>query len=224
MKSMVAGLAVLALMGGAQAGEKPLPPPDSVAVYRAPPETPAALVALYDNLARKYPKGLYNKLAGRAVTGGNNTIGYPKQWLAAAFTPAANRSVKRIQLSLKYAGGTNKIVVALYDDASGVPGAPLKVWHLDNLGNYGTCCDLVVVKSGGGIPVTAGQQYWVVVKTDDAGLDAYFAWDYNVTNQTDPSNSAVYCENTPTFTCAGGNGEWAADGGTPGTAFAVYGQ
>src|SRR6185312_6915883 len=90
MKSLVLGLAVLASAGAVQA----MPPAAAPAAYIPAPPPPTGLVTIYDNIARKYPKGLYNEVAGRAITGTSNPIGFPQVWIATAFTPATSHALK----------------------------------------------------------------------------------------------------------------------------------
>lgn len=205
MKRLMMGLAALALAGTAQA---------------APP---AGLVTITDNIAHKYPKGLFNKVAGRPVTGSANLIGYPQYWIGAAFTPAADVSVKRVQVAVSSANGTNAGVVALYDDNAGVPGNVLKAWHMSDLPAYGSCCT-VTVKNATGVPLVGGHQYWVVVKTDNTSQDTYLSWNYNTSDQTTLRPMAYYCKNANGATCSIPSGTWFADTLAPVMAFAVLGN
>jgi hypothetical protein len=193
----------------------------SMGRYVPPPAEPGGLVTIYDNLAHKYPKGLYNSVGGHQIVGPQNLIGSPQFWEAAAFTPSADHVVTRIQIGATYQSGTNEVVVALYNDNGGLPGTALKIWHARDLAV--ACCGLIAVKSDPGIPVSAGQQYWVVMMTDKTDRDVFAIWNYNVTDQVDPGTVAYYCVNAQN-NCTGTANQWALDGFTLGLAFAVLGQ
>jgi len=219
MKSLVLGLAVLASAGAVQA----MPPAAAPAAYIPAPPPPTGLVTIYDNIARKYPKGLYNEVAGRAITGTSNPIGFPQVWIATAFTPATSHALKRVQLGLTRGAGTNSGVVAIYDDNAGVPGTALKTWHVMGMQDYGTCCSLVV-RNATGVQLTGGQQYWLVVKTDASSQDSYLSWNYNTVDQITHLPAAVYCKDANGVTCAGTSGVWSPTALAPTMAFAVYGD
>lgn len=223
MKSLAFGLAVLALAGSAAATPLGLAPDYVPAAYIPAPPPPAGLTTITDNIAHKYPKGLYNRVAGRVVTGPNNQIGYPEYWIGAAFTPASDVSVKRVQVAVSSANGTNAGVVALYDDNAGVPGNVLKAWHMTGLPPYGSCCTLTV-KNAAGVPLTGGHQYWVVVKTDGASQDSYVSWNYNTSDQTTLRPVAYYCKDANGVTCTNPSGTWLADTLAPVMTFAVLGN
>ena len=103
-------------------------------------------------------------------------------WAAVAFTPTANFNVGKIKVSAAYVTGTNSVRVSLNADAGGVPGAELGGADATGLGTFGACCQLAVVKSKTGIPVSQGTQYWVVVSTDNKSNDTWDAWAFNSTD------------------------------------------
>ena len=89
----------------------------------------------------------------------------PEYWSAAAFTPTANHTVTKIEVGVGYVEGTNGLTLALYNDASGVPGTQIKAFAVSGLPNFGSCCMVVSATDYAGIAVTAGTQYSVVMKT-----------------------------------------------------------
>ena len=73
------------------------------------------------------PSGdLYDSSAGYFVSGINNAITAQKQDIAIAFTPKADSTIVQAKLPLQYYGsGYNGATVAIYSDASGLPGTAL---------------------------------------------------------------------------------------------------
>ena len=69
------------------------------------------LVTIFSNLASKYPKGVYWCCSGYNVMGPNSGAG--EQWMAAAFTPDADRTVTKIEVGAGWSEGTNGIVISL---------------------------------------------------------------------------------------------------------------
>lgn len=169
------------------------------------------LVTIYSNLASKYPKGDYWCCAGYNVMGPNSGAG--EQWIAAAFTPDANHTVTKIQVGAGWSDGTNGIVVSLNKDNNGAPGKALKTWNVSDLPFFGTCCTVLEVSSRMGIPVGAGQQYWVMLSTSDSETDTVDAWNESDADQVDQATIASYSDN-----------QWHVFQTAPGVAFAVKGS
>ena len=192
--------------------------------YTPPPQRPAGLVTIFSNLATKYPKSLYFCCYSYSVEGPNS--GGHELWDAEAFTPASDQTVTRIEIAITLGAGTNEAVVAIYNDNSGVPGTALKTWHVTNLSGYNTCCDLAVLKDNAGIPLTAGHQYWVVLKTDSTNKDSGIQWHANTSDQIDSMPFAQYCSNDAGGpTCSTTNDAWQPDGSViPGLALGVFGH
>src|SRR5256885_2080807 len=67
---------------------------------------PGGLVTIFSNLGTKYPKGVYFPLYAIFVTGPDNPTFNYELWNAAAFTPAANHSVTKIEVALSHFAGT----------------------------------------------------------------------------------------------------------------------
>lgn len=174
----------------------------------------SGLVTIFSNLATKYPKGVYWCCTGYNVMGPNSGEG--EQWMAAAFTPAANHTVTKIEVGVGWSQqGTNGVVLSLNQDNNGVPGKALKTWNASGLPRFGTCCTLVVKSDSSGIPVSGGQQYWIVLRTNSNEMDTVDAWNVIDTNQVDPATVATF---------PGANNQWTAFQTTPGLAFAVKGS
>ena len=171
-------------------------------------------VTIFSNLASKYPNGEFWCCTGYNIMGLSSGIG--EQWMAAAFTPYADRMVTKITVAVGFSQGTvNGVVLGLKDDNNGIPGKWLKSWTIYGLPRFGTCCALVTGSDTAGIPVTGGQQYWVILKTDANQLDTVDAWNVDDTDQVYPRKIAVF---------PGAHNAWYVFRATPGLAFSVEGN
>jgi len=183
----------------------------------------AGLVKIFDNIGTAYPKGSYWCCGGYTITGPTAISGFPEFWSAAAFTPSANHTVTKIKVAVGYVEGTNGLVLGLYNDASGVPGTAIKTWNLTGLPNFGSCCTVEEKGDSAGIAVTAGTQYWIVLKTNSKDSNTYAAFNLNDTDQVDPAPAAQYCSADKGGSCSK-NDAWTAFSSQPGLAFAVLGS
>jgi hypothetical protein len=143
-------------------------------------ERDAALTTIAGNLSR-YPNGIFFCCYGFTISGSGSIIG-SNNWVAVPFTPAANYSVKKVEVSVGFVTGVNGVTVSLNADSGGVPGAALASADLSGLESYGSCCTLAVAGGGGGLPVAQGTQYWVVVSTDSTTNTTWDAWAFNSTD------------------------------------------
>jgi hypothetical protein len=191
-------------------------------VTRMTPSNDTTLVKIAGNLATAYPKGSYWCCSGFTLTGPTALSGFPEFWEAVPFTPSANHTITKVKVAVSLIQGTNGLVLSLYNDASGLPGTAIKTWQLKNVPNIATCCT-VETKGTIGIPVTAGTQYWVVVKTDANDPDTFAVWNDNDTNQVDASPVAFYCSQDVSGSC-NNNDAWTTFQAVQGPAFAVLGS
>ena len=174
----------------------------------------AGLVKIFSNLASEYPNGEFWCCTGYNIMGPSSGIG--EQWMAAAFTPHANHTVTKISVAVGYSQGTtNGAVLSLRADNNGAPGKTLKGWTLSALPVFGTCCALMEASDSSGIPVSAGQQYWVVLRTNASQLDTVDAWNVDDTDQVHSRKLAVF---------PGVHNAWYVFHATPGLAFSVEGS
>jgi hypothetical protein len=172
------------------------------------------LVKIFSNLASEYPNGEFWCCTGYNIMGPSSGIG--EQWMAAAFTPHANHTVTKISVAVGYSQGTtNGAVLSLRQDNNGAPGKTLKGWTLSALPVFGTCCALAEASDPSGIPVSAGQQYWVVLRTNANQLDTVDAWNVDDTDQVHSRKLAVF---------PGTHNAWYVFHATPGLAFSVEGS
>ncbi len=181
------------------------------------------MVTIFNNIGSAYPKGTYWCCTGFTITGPTALSGFPEFWEAAAFTPSANHTVTRVKVAVGFVEGVNGLLLGLYTDASGVPGKALKTWALSSLPTFGSCCVVETKSDATGIPVTAGTQYWIVLKTNAKETTTWAAFNINDTDQTDPAPTAFYCSDNVGGSC-GNDNAWTAGEAQPGPAFAVLGS
>ena len=193
----------------------------TASAVRTEPNDPS-LVVIYDNIGTAYPKGTYWCCEGATITGPTALSGFPEYWEAGAFTPSADHTVTKVEAAVGFVEGVNGLVLGLYNDASGVPGTPIKTWALTGLPTFGSCCVVETKTDTAGIPVTKGTQYWIVLKTTAKETTTWAAFNVNDTDQVDPAPTAFYCSST-TGEC-GNNNAWTAGESQPGPAFAVLGK
>ncbi|HTZ70049.1 MAG TPA: choice-of-anchor R domain-containing protein [Acetobacteraceae bacterium] len=168
-------------------------------------------IVLFDNLAKKDPKGVYMDGTGFSFGGPNSLIGYAA--LAAAFTPTQTATVTKVEVAAGYITGAKSAVeVTIYADASGAPGATLWQGHAA-MPVFGDCCDTVKLGVKTSLQLQAGTQYWVGLSAVPKGTDTFGAWDFNVADQVDAAQTAVDI----------GSG-WMVSPSLPNVAFAVYGN
>jgi hypothetical protein len=145
------------------------------------PPSEAGLTLITGNLSR-YPFGVYFCCYGGTISGPNSQIG-ATYWDAIPFTPSTNVTASKLQASVGFVSGANSVALSLNSDNGGLPGTVLATADASNLGTFGTCCTLASVGGGsGGIALTAGTQYWVVVYTDTNSQTSWDAWAYNTTD------------------------------------------
>jgi hypothetical protein len=224
MKQALAAMALLALVGGSASaatihGVKLSKDglwvrlPNGTGRYVPPPQHDPRLSVIFSNIGVKYPKGLYFCCSGATIAGPDSVFG-SQSWPAMQFTPAADATVREIDVGVQLIAGTDLVDIALYDDSGGLPGTLLKTFKASGFGNIGGCCGLSIGKSRTGIAVKGGTPYWVAVITDKNGTDAFANWAFNSTDQLDALPSAVNK----------GVG-WQHNGGAiPAASFAVYGE
>jgi len=171
-----------------------------------PPQEDPTLKVIAGNFST-YPKATYFSIWGNTIAQGGSNFPF-QAWEAIAFTPTANATVTRIETSAgRQSSGTAGYEMGLYSDAGGVPGKPIKSFHISKLPVYGQCCTVAIANDKAGIPVTAGTQYWVVVSTTAKDTDIY-AWAFNSTDMT-AQLSAFWCKGSTTY-CGNNSGKWVA--------------
>jgi len=141
--------------------------------------TPAGLQKIYSNIGTK--TAAYDK-SGWLILGPNSAFGQ-EQWIGFPFTPKKNSTATRIKAALGYFdSGANRVTVAIYRDASGVPGKKIVSAEASNLKEWtDPCCDAIKTRPLKATALKAKTQYWVVVRTDEDEMDSegvwHFVWD-----------------------------------------------
>jgi hypothetical protein len=153
---------------------------NSSSVVHPMQKEPANCKKLFGNLGPK--DDAYDANNGYFVSGINNAFNAEKQDLAVPFTLKADSTVVQVKLPLQYYGfGFNGATVAIYSDASGLPGTALPGSSKDpkNFQDFGAgCCDLAVVWYQNGLQLKKGKQYWIVGTTDKKSMDSINTWDF----------------------------------------------
>jgi hypothetical protein len=145
------------------------------------------MTKVFDNLS-KYPDGVYWCCTSFIVSGPDSDFGQ-QSWIGAPFTPNASVTVSKVVLGLGHDSGKNAVVVTLNSDSGGLPGTELASTTVSNLPEFPGCCALIQAKFKG-VPVSAGQQYWVVVKTNNKDTNTLAGWAFNDTEQVIPGTGA----------------------------------
>lgn len=164
----------------------------------------AGLAVIAGNFSR-YPLATYFSVFGNTIAQGPPNFPF-QVWEAMPFTPTANATITKIEVSAGRQGsGNSGFELDLYADNNGVPGNQIASAHVSNLPIYGQCCAVASVSDPAGLAVTAGTQYWVAVTTNANDPDIY-AWAFNSTNMT-ATLAAEWCEGSSTY-CGNNSGKW----------------
>jgi hypothetical protein len=182
----------------------------------------AGLKTIAGNLST-YPFGTFFCCFGNTIAQeGSN--GFPfTTWVAIPFTPSANVTVTRIEASVGTFGNPSEFELSLREDNAGVPGKPIKSFHIVNPPTYGACCTLDVGNDKAGIPLTSGTQYWIAATTTTKDVFEG-GWAFNSTDMRSHA-IASYCKGPSTYCGTTNNGKWVAgQSGDPLPAYAVLGN
>jgi hypothetical protein len=191
---------------------------------RSAAQPPKGSVTIFSNLGSG--EDVYNSNSGFTVVGPVGS-GFPGElWIAAAFTPDSDRILTEIDVAASYNGsGKNRMLLSLYSDDGGLPGAVLGSWKLHDLTPFQTCCAVAIKKGKNrlSVSVKAGTQYWVVLSNDEKNKSLSGVWNWNTTD-TDSADPAVesWCSSSDGGFCFFDK-QWVALSGTM-PAFAVYGK
>lgn len=155
----------------------------------------AKLKTIFSNLGSK--TAAYDSANGWLVMGSSNTLYGYSQDIAMPFTPKKKATATEIKIALTYdSSGSNGGTVALYSDASGLPGSSLKSVDVKNLPTFGSCCTVTNAKLGKGVKLKAKTQYWAVGTTDATYAASVDVWNY------------VYGDGTGNFAFRQSGGSW----------------
>jgi len=153
--------------------------------------------------------GGYNCCSGWTISGPSSLIG-EQIWTADQITPTVSGKVTKIVVGVGYVAGSNSAELAIYSDASGVPGTMLWSGDVSNLAAFGSTSTTTVKAKVKGVKIKANKPFWVAVQTDSNSSDTWDAW-----NQSNTTNAPL-AQNT-------GSG-WTNFGSTLAGAVTVYGR
>jgi hypothetical protein len=151
----------------------------------------------------------YNCCNGWTISGPSSQIG-EQIWLATQVTPSGKGKVTSIAVGVGYVNGSNAAELAIYADASGIPGKMLWSGDVSNLPVFGTTSTATVGGKVKKVKLKANAPIWVAVQTDANSSNTWDAWDQSLTtNETLASNT--------------GSG-WVSDGTGAAGAMTIYGK
>ena len=118
----------------------------------------------------------YNCCLGYTISGPDSIVG-AQNWVANGFAPGFDATATLVAVGIGYAAGTNGVTLAITEDNKGVPGKTLRRWQVaGRLATFPGCCSLLRVHAQPGIPLKAGTQYWLVVRTGASTSDTWDVW------------------------------------------------
>ena len=118
----------------------------------------------------------YQAGTGWTIGGAGSPVGLVED--AQLFTSLVSGNATSITVALGFAAGDNGATISLWTDVGGAPGANLTGFiNAPPAPVFGTCCQFTTVTFAG-VPITAGQQYFVVIEADNVTWDA---WNWNDT-------------------------------------------
>ena len=118
----------------------------------------------------------YNCCNTYGISGSGSPYGLVED--AQLFTSLVSGNANQITVALDFVTGDNGATISLWTEADGAPGANLSGFiTAPPAPVYGTCCQFTTVTFAG-VPITAGQQYFVVIEADYTTADG---WNWNDT-------------------------------------------
>jgi hypothetical protein len=171
-----------------------------------------------------YQYGVFFCCFGNTIAAGPPNFPF-QAWVAIPFTPRADATVTRVEVSVGTFGGsdTGAFQIQLLDDNNFSPGNPLKSFTISTEPTYGSCCTLDVGTDTAGIPVTKGTRYWLAVTTSSSQTSFAGGWAFNSTDMRS-HEIASWCEGSSTY-CGSNSGVWVVGkSGDPLPAYAVLGK
>jgi hypothetical protein len=166
------------------------------------------LIPIYSNLGQG--NNVYNGLSGDGLLGKNTGMMWP-EWLAFAFTPTADHLVYEVRVGVSHVSGSDPLLVSINEDINSTPGKPLHAWEIQGLPEFGSCCEIQVVRVKPGIPLKGGQQYWLTIRTLLTNPDTWDVWNNDSNGVNGPFSNSL------------GKG-WLNGGIQQQGAFGVFGQ
>ncbi|SRR5208282_212920 len=191
--------------------------------FITPTNHDATLKTIAGNIST-YPYGVFFCCFGNTISGGGSNFLSTQFWEAIPFTPTADATVTRLEVSVGSFGGSDAgpFQIQLLADNNNSPGDSIKTFDVKTEPTYGSCCTLDVGNDKAGIPVTGGTQYWIAVTTSKKQTTLAGGWAFNSTDMRS-HEVASWC--SPTDTYCGDGGKWVVgQSGDPLPAYGVLGQ
>jgi PEP-CTERM motif len=134
---------------------------------------PAMAGTAYTNLQ----SGSYQCCSGWTVGGSGSLVGLVED--AQLFTSLVSGNATQIDVALGFVTGDNGATISLWSDLNGAPGSNLSGFiTAPPSPAFGSSTTQLTTVTFAGVPITAGQQYFVVVEADNSTWDA---WNWNDT-------------------------------------------
>ena len=148
----------------------------------------ASLPAMADIAYTNIQDGSYNCCSGWTIGGSGSLVGLVED--AQLFTSAVTGNANSITVALGFVAGDNGATISLWTDAAGEPGTNFTGFiNAPPAPVFGTCCQFTTVTFAG-VPITAGQQYFVVIEADNATWDAWNQNDTGAIGQLDQNSGS----------------------------------
>jgi hypothetical protein len=153
--------------------------------------------------------GGYNCCSGWTISGPGSPIG-EQIWTAIQITPTSSGKLTQIAAGVSYVTGSNSAELAIYKDASGVPGKMVWSGDVSDLPTFGDSSTATVTANVTKVKIKANKPFWVSVQTDSNSTDTWDAW-----NQSETTDAPL-AQND-------GSG-WTNYGSNPAGAVTLYGK
>lgn len=126
--------------------------------------------------------GGYNCCSGWTISGPSSVVG-EQVWSAIQITPTASGKVKHVVAGVGYVTGNNAAELAIYSDASNLPGTMLWSADVSSLPTFGSTSTTTVQAKVTKVKIKKHKPFWVAVQTDSSSSNTWDAWnDSNTTN------------------------------------------
>jgi len=150
----------------------------------------STLPAMADTAYTNIQDNSYVEGQGWTTSGVNSGPGLVED--AQLFTSLVSGNATQITVALGWVTGPNPgaTSISLWSNAGGAPGTDLSgLIQAPASPTFGTCCQFTSVNFAG-VPITAGQEYFVVIMADPGTWDAWNLNDTGATGQLDQNSGS----------------------------------
>jgi PEP-CTERM motif len=149
----------------------------------------ASLPAMADIAYTNIQDGSYNCCSGWTIGGSSSLVGLVED--AQLFTSAVTGNATSITVALGFVTGDNGATISLWSNAGGEPGTNLSGFiTAPPAPVFGSTSNIFTTVTFAGVPITAGQQYFVVIEADDSTWDAWNLNDTGAIGQLDQNSGS----------------------------------